>query len=129
MLTGQLRLHKPPHVSEFLYSLVTLVPMETHDSITAMAGTYAEKAVALAREFKAQLDYSENSLLELESILAQLAADMPAGRPRSGRSRYSSFDVASVETSNSFHRPANSVPRSFSRPSSVRTASRAAACA
>ncbi len=55
--------------------------METHDSITAMAGAYAEKAVALAHEFKARFDYSENSLMELESILAQLAADMPAGLP------------------------------------------------
>ncbi len=55
--------------------------METHDSITAMAGAYAEKAVALAQEFKARFDYSENSLMELESILAQLASDMPAGPP------------------------------------------------
>jgi len=55
--------------------------METHDSITVMAGTYAEKAVALGKEFKAQLDYSENSLMEVESILAQLASDMPAGQP------------------------------------------------
>jgi len=53
--------------------------METHDSVSAMAGAYAEKAVAIAREFNARLDFSENSLLELETIVARLAVDMPAG--------------------------------------------------
>ena len=50
--------------------------METHDSVSAMAGAYANKAVEIARDFNARLDYSENSLMELESILARLAADM-----------------------------------------------------
>jgi len=55
--------------------------METHDSISAMAGVYAAKAVAIARDFNARLDYSENSLMEVEGILAQLALDMPSGAP------------------------------------------------
>lgn len=38
-----------------------------------MARAYAEEAVASARKFHAQLDFSENSLMELETILAQLA--------------------------------------------------------
>src|ERR1043166_9544237 len=51
--------------------------METHSSVSAMAGAYAEQAVLIAREFNATLDYSENSLMELESIVAQLALDLP----------------------------------------------------
>jgi hypothetical protein len=53
--------------------------METHDSVNAMAGAYAEQAVVIAREFNARFDYSENSLMELEAIVAQLAADLPPG--------------------------------------------------
>jgi hypothetical protein len=55
--------------------------METHDSVNAMAGAYAEQAVLIAREFNARFDYSENSLMELEAIVAQLAADLPSGGP------------------------------------------------
>lgn len=51
--------------------------METHDSIESMTRSYAEQAVLAAREFQAELDYSENSLMELETILARLARDMP----------------------------------------------------
>ncbi len=51
--------------------------MEAHDSVSAMAGAYAEQAVVIAREFKATLDYSESSLMELETIVAQLAQDLP----------------------------------------------------
>jgi hypothetical protein len=47
--------------------------METHESVGAMAGAYAEKAVQKAREFNTQLDYTENSLMEVEVILSQLA--------------------------------------------------------
>jgi len=47
--------------------------METHESVTAMAGAYAEQAVQKAREFNTQLDYSENSLMEVEVILGGLA--------------------------------------------------------
>src|SRR5947209_19947536 len=58
-------------------------PMETHDSVNAMASAYAEQAVAIAREFNARFDYSENSLMELVAILAQLAAELPPGGPPS----------------------------------------------
>jgi hypothetical protein len=50
--------------------------MEIHDSVSAMAGAYAQQAVEIARDFNARLDYSEHSLMELESILARLAEDM-----------------------------------------------------
>src|SRR5262245_36730221 len=53
--------------------------MDTHDSVGAMAGAYADQAVAIAREFNARLDYSENSLMELENIVGRLALDLPAG--------------------------------------------------
>jgi hypothetical protein len=51
--------------------------MEAHESVTAMAGAYADQAVTIAREFKATLDYSENSLMELENIVGKLAQDLP----------------------------------------------------
>src|SRR5947209_791966 len=57
--------------------------MEAHDSVPAMAEAYAHRAVIVAREFKITLDYSENSLLSLESILSQLALDLPPGGPSS----------------------------------------------
>lgn len=50
--------------------------LETHDSVSAMAVAYAQKAVEAARGFTAKLDYSENSLMELETILDQLARNM-----------------------------------------------------
>src|SRR5437588_1526449 len=53
--------------------------METHDSVSDMAGAYAEQAVVIAREFNTKLDYSENSLMELEAIISQLALELPAG--------------------------------------------------
>ena len=46
-----------------------------------MVHAYAEQAVALAREFRARLDYSENSLMEVETVLAQLAREMPTDKP------------------------------------------------
>jgi hypothetical protein len=55
--------------------------METHETVSAMTDSYAHKAVVIAREFNASLDYSENSLMELEGILAQLAQGMPEGGP------------------------------------------------
>ena len=51
--------------------------MDTHDSVNAMAGAYADQAVAIARDFKANFDYSENSLMELESIVNGLALELP----------------------------------------------------
>lgn len=55
--------------------------METHDSVIEMVDAYAEQAVKIAREFNTRLDYSENSLMELEAIVAQLALDLPPGGP------------------------------------------------
>jgi hypothetical protein len=55
--------------------------MSEHDSVDAMASFYAERAVALAREFRAQLDYSENSVMEVETILAALSQDLPVSKP------------------------------------------------
>lgn len=52
--------------------------MEIHDSVNAMAGAFAEKAVRKALEFNTQLDYSENSLMDVEIILAELAAKSSA---------------------------------------------------
>jgi hypothetical protein len=42
-----------------------------------MTAAYAEEAVVAARKFQSSLDYSENSLMELETILARLAGEMP----------------------------------------------------
>src|SRR5215472_16464121 len=58
----------------------TLVAV-SHDSVDAMVHAYAEQAVLLAREFHAQLDFSENSLMEVETVLAQLAREMPTDKP------------------------------------------------
>jgi hypothetical protein len=52
-------------------------------SVDSMTQAYAEQAVTIAREFSAQLDFSENSLMEVEAILAQLAREMPARKPSS----------------------------------------------
>jgi len=47
--------------------------MDSHDSVAAMAGAYAEQAVKEAMALNAQLDYSENSLLDLEDLLGRLS--------------------------------------------------------
>ncbi len=47
--------------------------VESHDSVTAMAEAYARKAIEEAPQYTAKLDYSENSLMELEIILEQVA--------------------------------------------------------
>jgi hypothetical protein len=60
-----------------------LAERETHDSVTAMAGAYAQRAVEAGHGFSAQLDFSENSLMELETILDQLSRDMAAAQPSS----------------------------------------------
>lgn len=51
--------------------------MSSYESIDAMVSSYSEQAIALARGFNAQLDFSENSLMELETILAALAREKP----------------------------------------------------
>lgn len=58
-----------------------MAELEVHDSVPAMAEAYAQKAVEAARRFSAQLDFSENSLMELEAILDQLARELPETRP------------------------------------------------
>jgi hypothetical protein len=50
--------------------------MSSHDSIESMVQAYAERAVETARQLDSQLDYSENSLMELETILEQLALEL-----------------------------------------------------
>jgi hypothetical protein len=55
--------------------------MPEHGSVEAMVLAYTDQAVALAREFHAQLNYSEDSIMEVETILAGLAQDMPASKP------------------------------------------------
>jgi hypothetical protein len=55
--------------------------MQNYDSVAAMANSYAEEAVQLGREFHVQLDYSENSVMEVETILARLAGEMPTRNP------------------------------------------------
>ena len=59
---------------------------DSHDSVPAMAAAYAQKAVEQARELHAQLDFSENSLMEVETILDRLA--------REGASRALSEDLS-----------------------------------
>jgi hypothetical protein len=53
--------------------------MQTHDSVGAMVNSYAEQAVKEGRNSNALLDYSENSVMELETILTQLARRMASG--------------------------------------------------
>lgn len=57
--------------------------MTSHDSVDNMVTSYAEQAVAAARERKAQLDFSENSVMEVETILAEISREMQA-KPSSG---------------------------------------------
>jgi hypothetical protein len=45
---------------------------QAHESVAAMATTYAAQAVDAAREFGADLDYSEDSLKKLEDILSRM---------------------------------------------------------
>ena len=59
------------------------MPVPEHDSVEAMVLAYAKQAVTLAHEFHAQLDFSENSLMEVETILDRLAREMPASKPSS----------------------------------------------
>jgi hypothetical protein len=48
--------------------------LETHDSVSAMAAAYAEQAIKAARALDARLDYSEDSVLELEGLLSRIAS-------------------------------------------------------
>ncbi|HEV2961784.1 MAG TPA: hypothetical protein VG649_08185 [Candidatus Angelobacter sp.] len=55
--------------------------MQTHDTVEAMVQAYSQAAVEMAREFKAALDFTENSVMEVETILAQFAQDLASGKP------------------------------------------------
>jgi hypothetical protein len=55
--------------------------MPEHDSVETMVFAYANQAVTLAHEFHALLDFSENSLMEVETILARLSREMPQSKP------------------------------------------------
>ena len=54
---------------------------KTHDSVESMVRAYSQAAVELAREFKATLDYTENSVMEVEAILAQFTQELASGQP------------------------------------------------
>ncbi len=54
---------------------------KTHDSVESMVRAYSQAAVELAREFKAALDYTDNSVMEVEVILAQFAQDLASAKP------------------------------------------------
>lgn len=51
--------------------------MELNDSVAEMAIAYAQTAVTLAQQYDGHLDYSEESLMELESILARFCGQSP----------------------------------------------------
>ncbi|MGH9600891.1 MAG: hypothetical protein ACRD24_00765 [Terriglobales bacterium] len=57
----------------------------SYNSIDDMVRDFAQGAVDIARQFEITLDYSEDSLQHVESILGQLHNDLrhgpPAGRP------------------------------------------------
>ena len=51
--------------------------METHESVDAMVASYAEKAVAAGRAYSSKLNYSEESIQTVETILAQVSQALP----------------------------------------------------
>src|SRR5437660_1247045 len=53
-----------------------VVPMQSHSSVAEMVQAYADQAIAIAREFKAELDSSEDSLLEVAPLLAPTPAQL-----------------------------------------------------
>ena len=57
--------------------------MDTHLSVAAMAEACAAQAVAAARKFGAELDYGEDSVREVEDILARLAQSSSGGAQES----------------------------------------------
>jgi hypothetical protein len=57
---------------------VTMEQEQTQD-IGAMMQSYAEDAVRMAREFRVELDYSEQSLEQVERLLEQLLDELQNG--------------------------------------------------
>ena len=68
-----------------------------HADLDAMMQSYAEQAVARAREYQIQLDYSEDSLQQVESILDRLHHPT-AGGPISGSKPGPAAAPADVDT-------------------------------
>lgn len=60
-----------------------MAEIETHDSVTAMVEAYARKAVKAGAELSAALDFTENSLMELETVLDRLSHDIASAEPSS----------------------------------------------
>ncbi|HLJ86205.1 MAG TPA: hypothetical protein VKZ53_05240 [Candidatus Angelobacter sp.] len=55
--------------------------MQSHDSVDNMVRDYSRKAIEKAQSLNAELDYSENSLMEVEVILGRLADSISGGGP------------------------------------------------
>jgi len=73
---------------------------KTHDSVESMVRAYSQAAVELAREFKAALDYTDNSVMEVEVILAQFAQDLARAKPLPMKwTRCASYGAATWERS------------------------------
>jgi hypothetical protein len=68
----------PMEANDPLHVCYTRKHMQSHDSVTDMVGAYAERAVMTARSFGVQLDYREESLEQLESVLDRLAKTPPS---------------------------------------------------
>ena len=52
-----------------------------HENLGAMMQAYAEQAVAAARQFQVELDYSEESLQQVEAILGGLQSGAASAAP------------------------------------------------
>ena len=50
-----------------------------HEDLGEIMQSYAEQAVAAAREFQIELDYSEESLKQVENILERMQNPIPGG--------------------------------------------------
>ena len=50
-----------------------------HEDLSEMMQAYAGQAVAAARDYQIRLDYSEESLQQVESILGRLRVPIPGG--------------------------------------------------
>src|SRR5579864_701768 len=47
---------------------------DSHDSVAAMVAAYAERAVHAAQALNTRLDYSDNSVNELEAVLSRVSS-------------------------------------------------------
>jgi hypothetical protein len=58
---------------------IHLNPVETHTTVAAMAEAYAQRAVSAAQAMNEPLDFTEQSLIALETILDRLCRRPEAG--------------------------------------------------